>query len=505
MKKIITLALFVFAVSVFSQEKEVSVVLLAGQSNMAGGGNFDELGADIKDRIKKVSSRVFLSDNGKEAVPLTYRKNKPTEKYNFTKRFGPEIFIGLTLAEKYPNQEFLLIKRSQGGTSLYGAWNPDWNAEKAKALEKGEYKQNLKLYSLHIEDIKTNLGLLKSKGKSYKIYGLAWMQGENDAIDEASVKSYKNNLRKLITSYRKDLDVREMPMVLGQINSRYGIAGGADKVRLAMVKFTNQDYYSSLIKTSKDTTWNDFPKHTDNVHYNTDGQKRLGIAFVKGFDSVYKKLDVNLFQGMESLENNEITRIKAIGETNMIYNVFTPSNFSKSKLSPIIIVFSPSGNGMGMLNKMKASAEKYGWVLVGCDKLKNGMKDVELEKQMEDEVLNDVFKNIPHDKDKIYLGGFSGGAMRAYNLTTWRKEKIAGIIAYGGWLGGKEYQDKRFQHGMKVAMINGINDTGANHWNEIDAKTLEKLDCTVKLFRHSGGHQVAPTKVTNEVIEWLIR
>ncbi len=288
--------IFLFLVLLsFGQEKDVQIVLLAGQSNMVGGGNYENLDASVIKRVEAISNRVKFSFNGAIAVPLSYTKNKPSEKYNFKKRFGPEIFIGLTLAEKYPNKEFLLIKRSLGGTSLYGAWNPDWDAAKAKLLEKGEFKQNLKLYNLHLEDIKMNLKQLSSQGKTYSIYGLTWMQGENDAIHEASVKSYRNNLKKLIKSYRRDLNVSELPMVLGQINSRYGIEGGSDKVRQAMVKFTNQDYYTALIKTSKDATWFDFPKHTDNVHYNTEGQKRLGTAFANMFISIYKKLDVKPF------------------------------------------------------------------------------------------------------------------------------------------------------------------------------------------------------------------
>ncbi|GAA4237800.1 hypothetical protein GCM10022291_25790 [Postechiella marina] len=279
MKNQITFIFLFLVLFSFGQEKDVQVILLAGQSNMAGAGNYEDLDVATLKRINAVSNRVKFSFNGALPLPLSYTKNKPSKKYNFKKRFGPEIFIGLTLAEKYPNKTFLLIKRSQGGTSLYGAWNPEWDAEKAKLLEKGSFKQNLKLYSLHMEDIKSNLKRLESQGKTYNISGLAWMQGENDAIHEASVKSYKNNLCKLIDAYRIDLNVSKLPMVLGQINSRYGIEGGADRVRQAMVKFVNQDYYTSLIKTSKDTAWLDYPKHKDNVHYNTEGQKRLGLAF----------------------------------------------------------------------------------------------------------------------------------------------------------------------------------------------------------------------------------
>lgn len=261
---------------------DISIVLLAGQSNMAGAGNYDELDDAIKKRIEDVSNRVSLVSNGKKIAPLSYFKNKPTEKYNFTKRFGPELMLGLTLGEKYPNKKFLLIKRSQGGTALYGAWNPNWTAEKAKAVEKSK-KQNVKLYPQHLEDIHQNLRLLKEQGKTYKIIGLAWMQGENDAAREISATTYKENLKVLVDSYRSEFNVKELPFIIGQINSNYGKFRniGSKMVRSFMEEVANEDKNARIIKTSMDRSWSDFPKHTDNVHYNAEGQKRLGIAFAE--------------------------------------------------------------------------------------------------------------------------------------------------------------------------------------------------------------------------------
>jgi len=267
---------------IVNESKEVHVVLLAGQSNMAGAGNFDALNSSEIERIEKVSNRVSLSFNGKSAKPLSYYDNKPTEKYDFLKRFGPEIFIGLALAENNPDQEYLLIKRSQGGTALYGAWNPNWTADKAKAVEKPK-KQNIQLYDRHIDDIRTNLKAIETQGKSYKIIGLAWMQGENDAAKEVSARTYEANLKILIESYRNEFKIENMPFVIGQINSRYGKfkKQGPSMVRQAMEDVAASDKYVDIIKTTTDESWNDYPKHTDNVHYNAEGQRRLGNAFAE--------------------------------------------------------------------------------------------------------------------------------------------------------------------------------------------------------------------------------
>jgi len=284
MKRKCSFILIVLFINVFftcSQTKEnvVQVVLLAGQSNMAGGGSYDELDSNIKERIKKVSNRVWVSQSNTEQKPLSYYKNKPSEKYNFTKRFGPELLIGLTLAENYPNKEFLLIKEAKGGTALYGAWNPNWSAEKSKEIEKGAKKQSWNLCDKHIESIQKNLEILTSKGKKAQIFGMVWMQGENDAILEVSANSYTENLEELISKYRKEFKVKKMPFVAGQINSHYGIEGGSDLVRKAFLEVENTVKNVTVIETVRDAPYTDFPKHIDNVHYNTEGQVRLGKAF----------------------------------------------------------------------------------------------------------------------------------------------------------------------------------------------------------------------------------
>lgn len=281
---IITLLVFCLSLPLSCQETQptqhdtVEVILLAGQSNMAGAGNYDELDEGIKQRIKKVANRVMLSFNKEVAKPLSYYNNKPSEKYPFLKRFGPELLLGLTLAEHNPNKKYLLIKTSQGGTSLYGAWNPNWSAEKAKTLEKG-FKQNLKLYEKHNNQISILLSNLDAENTPYKVTSLVWMQGENDASREVSSRSYKENLKILINSYRNSYN-KNLLFVCGQINSRYGnFPEGPEMVRNAFVEVANEDTLSEVVTTTTDRSWPDYPKHKDNVHYNTEGQKRLGIAF----------------------------------------------------------------------------------------------------------------------------------------------------------------------------------------------------------------------------------
>lgn len=271
------IALLLLFSSSLQASETVHVVLLGGQSNMVGVANYDDLSDEDKKRVNAVSARVQISRDGRSAASLSYVNSKGDAK----KRFGPELFIGVTLAEANPKQEYLFIKTARGGTSLYGAWNPDWSAKKAMEVEKGTEKQTKKYYNLHLAAIRDNLEKLERKNRPYRIIGMAWMQGENDAAREVSARRYEANLKKLIAGYRRELDIHDLPFVCVQINSVYGdFPAGPKMVRKAFVNVAEADPKVEVIRTMAERPATDFPK-VDGTHYNAEGQKRLGIAMAK--------------------------------------------------------------------------------------------------------------------------------------------------------------------------------------------------------------------------------
>ncbi|TWT81555.1 hypothetical protein CA13_30080 [Planctomycetes bacterium CA13] len=206
---------------------------------------------------------------------------------------------------------------------------------------------------------------------------------------------------------------------------------------------------------------------------------------------------------LELVPGRTVTRT-AQGQHAATYHVHVPADFDPDvPARPILIAFSPGGDGKALLEKLKLATDPVGWLLVGCDKLRNGMADDDLEIEIEDEILADVLKHVPHDTQRIYLGGFSGGAMRAYGITARRAEPYAGIVAFGGWLGGPSYQDAPYRENMSVAMVTGVRDLGASGWVTIDTKTLKQRNCSVKHFCFAGGHSVSPPKTTRAAIGWL--
>lgn len=98
------------------------------------------------------------------------------------------------------------------------------------------------------------------------------------------------------------------------------------------------------------------------------------------------------------------TTTKEETEAGNSFHVYYPTSYSVTKKPPMLILFSPGGGGSGMLKNFRQGADALGWVLVGCDKLKNGMSDEEGKKIFGD-LLPVIEKRVDHDPELLYMGG----------------------------------------------------------------------------------------------------
>ena len=138
---------------------------------MDGRGNADLLSKEELAALDSAKERIQFYykgtvNNMKEplvidgALDVTEPWEFVKKKFRLNKCFGPELFFGIELSKNYPDQEFLFIKRSQGGTSLYGAWNPEWSFEKAQTANE---ENKRKLFEDLISTIDTRLKKLPPK------------------------------------------------------------------------------------------------------------------------------------------------------------------------------------------------------------------------------------------------------------------------------------------------------------------------------------------------------
>ncbi len=194
--------------------------------------------------------------------------------------------------------------------------------------------------------------------------------------------------------------------------------------------------------------------------------------------------------------------IEGVGDTDASYHLFVPSTFDGEKKLPLVYAFHPGGDGKAILEQIQPAAERFGWMIAGCNQLRNRMGDPELAAKMTREIMADVEKRVPVAPERIYLAGFSGGAMRSYTITRTFDRSFAGILAFGGWIGNYD-EGNVYPSGLAVAMVNGLQDRGAQRYGPRDAALLEPFGITVRSFDFDGGHTVPGPEVIEEAVGWL--
>ena len=252
------------------------VFILAGQSNMDGRGDGSQLTADDRQRLAAVQDRVLLAYNGGATQPLDVTTPQPWigKKFGLDLTFGPELFFGIRVAEAWPDHDILLIKRSLGGTSLYGAWSPDWNLDRALVMNEADRPH---LFAELVGDIETVLGALGDK--DYEIAGMLWVQGETDSnvnkFGPEPAATYGENLGRLIREIRKVAGDPDLPFHMLQVGGGAVVEGMRDTAE--------QMPFVYLIPQSRDPESSSFlPKYGPPVgHYNYTGMKRIGGLFAE--------------------------------------------------------------------------------------------------------------------------------------------------------------------------------------------------------------------------------
>lgn len=165
-----------------ADEKPDVVVLLIGQSNMAGRA---ALADDDDQPIGKV---LMLDADGRWIAANNPLNRFATDRKTITmQRIGPGYGFARVLDEKLKDQRIGLIVNARGGSSI-NLWKP-----------------GAQLYD-------NTLARLRRSGVK-KVDAVIWHQGESDAQDP----DYLEKLVALVDNLRRDVGTKQMPFVAGEV------------------------------------------------------------------------------------------------------------------------------------------------------------------------------------------------------------------------------------------------------------------------------------------------
>ena len=176
--------------------EEVTVILLAGQSNAAGCSRDEYL-------KKNVSPEKYVEySTGYDNVYINHFASATNQSNGFVTckgcqgeaggYFGPELGLAEKLHEMYPERKFFIVKYAWGGTNLYEQWRSPSSGNTGD------------LYRSFVEYVNNSVRYLEAKNYKVKIEGMCWMQGESDSFEEGIAKDYAQNLSNFISDIRNE-------------------------------------------------------------------------------------------------------------------------------------------------------------------------------------------------------------------------------------------------------------------------------------------------------------
>jgi Ca2+-binding EF-hand superfamily protein len=260
--------------------KKLKVFILAGQSNMVGWGDSLKLSDDLKNG----SDRVLMFEDGKWQPLRPFKKAmKNQEQFGMAEfSFGPEIAFGDEIAKACPNETIGIVKLAFGGTSIL-TWKPNWSKEDADRVGQGGRGSLYKKLMAKVDQAR--------KARDIEIVGFLWLQGGRDMKDVAVAKEYLENLKSLVAAVRKDTGVPDLPFLCGSSRRTQDpddisdiepqkISGPYPAVEYVLKA---QWDAQKQIPHARTVILRDIEVHPKNVHYNTEGQLKVGKLFAQAF------------------------------------------------------------------------------------------------------------------------------------------------------------------------------------------------------------------------------
>ena len=174
------------------------------------------------------------------------------------------------------------------------------------------------------------------------------------------------------------------------------------------------------------------------------------------------------------------------------YALYLPSYFNPSRPWPVILTFDGSGRGREGVERYRAAAEKYGYVVAGSNNSRNGPWNVGLDAAAA--MTADIKGRFPIDRKRMYTAGMSGGA-RVAIMVAQNSPAIAGVLASSAGYSTAFHKSERFPF---------FGTAGTEDFNYREMRVVDRLMTSphrVEVFE--GGHTWPPVEMATSGVEWM--
>ena len=231
---------------IHTENQKITSILMIGQSNMAGRGDFGQVPEIQNDRCYMLRMGRWQ----KMSEPIN------PDRSILTGEFHSGVGLAASFANSFANtlqKDVGLIPCADGGTRIE-QWLP------------GEL-----LYDHAV--VMTKLAM-----RSSKFGGIIWHQGESNCHVGDEISDFKDKFVFLVESLRKDLDCADLPFIAGEVCEHIRLAHSAASAEL--LQTVNQIYHSLegvlpryAVVSAKDLNLKPDGIHFDSASYRIFGER----------------------------------------------------------------------------------------------------------------------------------------------------------------------------------------------------------------------------------------
>jgi len=185
--------------------------------------------------------------------------------------------------------------------------------------------------------------------------------------------------------------------------------------------------------------------------------------------------------------------LKCAADPTQSYALYLPSQYTPDRQWNLLIAFHPAARGRAMVEKYRAAAERYGYIVAASNNSRNGPWNVSVAAVKAMTV--DLSQRFSINPQRVYATGMSGGARVAMELAL-ANTTVAGVIASSAG-----FPDSQPRTSVKFAVFATA---GTDDFNYLEMRLLDrKLKTPHRLVIFDGGHTLPPDDVAMDAIEWM--
>ncbi len=188
------------------------------------------------------------------------------------------------------------------------------------------------------------------------------------------------------------------------------------------------------------------------------------------------------------------------------FYLFTPSDYNLKQKYPLIIVFHWSyGKGSDMIERWKEQGEKKKYLIACPNSSRSGSWDTAEDGNIL-RMIDSLKKHYNIDESRIYLVGFSAGAVFTYYLGLSNPDKFRAIAAFAGsfkCLKSVPLSKDSEKH-IPVLILHGSRDNVVDiSESEYAQQQLKDYGYQVKFIELKGEKHNYPAYVSWAIINWF--